>query len=66
MVPKGSPRERSFKLVLSEDEHNWLMFLAHEQGQPAAVWLRQLIRQQWKSVEDAKTKRELEKFLAET
>jgi hypothetical protein len=63
MAPRGNPRETSFKFVLSEEERNWLMFMAHQEGVPAAAFLRQIIRQRWKDQDDAKMRRALAKFL---
>lgn len=45
--PLGDPRERSFKLVLSEEEHAMLTALSGSDGLSAASWLRQRIRAEW-------------------
>ena len=45
--PLGDPREKSFKLVLSEEEHAMLTALSVSDGLSAASWLRQRIRAEW-------------------
>jgi len=35
------------KFTLSEEEHGMLMLLAEERGEPAAVLLREMIRQRY-------------------
>lgn len=65
MSPKGSPRQRSLKVTLTDEEHAQLMVLAHNDGLPAAMWLRQYVRKQWAEREDAQLKRALAQFLKE-
>lgn len=65
MVPKGDPRESKFTLLLSEEERNMLVELAHEEGLSAAMWLRRLIRAQHKAFDLARQTASSAKLLAE-
>jgi hypothetical protein len=47
MASQGDRRERTFKLVISEEEHSMLVTMAASDGLSAASFLRQRIRAEW-------------------
>lgn len=45
--PRGNPRDKAFRLVLHENEHEALMTMALAEDMSAAAWIRSRIRKAW-------------------
>jgi len=54
MSPKGDPREKKFTMLISEEEHLKLMELAHDEGLPAAMWIRRIVLERHRARELAR------------
>jgi hypothetical protein len=63
MAPKGNARENNFKMILTDEERNRLMFLAHREGLPAAAYIRRFVLKEWQKLEDAEFKRDFARFM---